>query len=96
MKTTQELHWAGHLEFLTERPEWWPFAFSSDRVDVTGPCGSELAAMTGSVLHGQKAEGSRGVARRQEVGVHFLSKCQEMNSSVESNAGHILEEILWI
>lgn len=48
------------------------------------------------MVHGQEAERSGGTARRQEVGVHFLSKCQEMNSSVESNPGHILEEILWV
>lgn len=99
LKITQELHWLGHLEASTEGPDRWlrePFGFSSDRVDVIGLCGSVLAAMASSVLHGQKAERAGGTARRQEVGVRFLSKCQEMNSSVESNPGHILEEILWV
>lgn len=41
------------------------------------------------MVHGQEDERSGGITRRQEVGVHFLSKCQEMNSSVESNPGHI-------
>lgn len=67
-----------------------------DGAGIMGPRWFMLAAMLGSMFHGQEAKRSGGAARCQEVGVRFLSECQEMNSSVESSPGHILEEILWV
>lgn len=61
---------------------------------MTGPYWFHVGCHDG--LLEQEAERSGGPSRRQEVGVHFLSECQELNSSVENNPGYILEEILWV